>query len=168
MTTLERRLQDQGYKGWVKTGLCFSILKHGLEGFVDERSKRIHRQITYQLRNNPSSVSVCRNARIIIDRRTKKWIFNCCQNCQSYIDEIEKMRAPYFVFNRNNWENSDVNLWPAEHWEIAKCFMNPGQKRIQKCPGDCDVSGLLNFIDHCSILRNDIAHGQNISKVRLC
>ena len=43
MASLKERLQDNGYKLWIKAGLCLSIAtKLGLGQFAEERSKKTH------------------------------------------------------------------------------------------------------------------------------
>lgn len=162
MASLEKRLQNPDYKTWVKAGVCLGFVKTGLEQFADEKSRLFHKGILNQLQStgNPSSQNVCSQAKVLKGKTT------CCYNCQCYVDEIDRQNNYCFKFQPGNWSNSDTQLWPKDPWEMAKVFMNPGQKAAQRSPFDTDLSGILNFIDHCSIAKGDIVNTFNISKVR--
>ena len=161
MATLKQRLHDPGYKAWIKAGLCLGFVKTGLEDFADQSSKIFHQGVLNQLRNsgNTSYNSVCNQATI---RRGK---VSCCNNCQCFVEEIDIQNQKCFKFQQGNWDNSDIQLWPKEPWEMAKVFMNPGQKATQRSPVDTDLSGILNFIDHCVVAKRGIVNTYNISKV---
>ena len=76
------------------------------------------------------------------------------------------MKFVGFEPTQNNWNNASVQLWPQEPWEMAKVYMNTGQKGGHKTPKDTDLSGVLNFIDHCMMARGNIIDVQNIPKVK--
>ena len=165
MATLEQRLEDSEYKFWVKAGICLGFVKNGLEIFADERSKKIHGFVKTALNNNSSINKMCSNANIFFNKRRSKWTTGCCGDCEVYVDELVNFQSSHFKLNQTNWKNSEVQLWPVEAWEMMKVYMNPGQKPFQKTPADTDLSGLINFIDHCTVPRTDIQNTQNISKV---
>ena len=81
------------------------------------------------------------------------------------MDVIDRQNKKRFKFKQGNWDNSDVQVWPKNHWEMAKVFMNPGQKKTQTTPKDTDLSGVLNFIDHCMIAKTAVVNKYNISEV---
>ena len=161
MATLKERLQNPDYKAWIKTSICLGFTKVGLEVFAAENSKTFHKNVLDQLRikGNPNSSQVCSQATVRSGRAT------CCSNCQDFIDEIDRQNMKSFRFRQENWDNSNMQLWPNYPWEMAKVFMNRGQKPIQRSPGDTDLSGILNFLDHCIVAKNKITHNGNISKV---
>lgn len=162
MATLEERLQNPDYKTWIKAGICLGFAKAGLEVFAAESSKQFHQNVLNQLRakGNLSCNNVCSLATV---RRNK---VSCCNNCQSYVDEIDRQNMYTFKFQQGNWDNSNMELWPKDSWEMAKVFMNPGQKAAQRSPVDTDLSGILNFVDHCIVAKRGIVNTKNISKVR--
>ena len=162
MATLNQRLQDPGYKAWIKTGLCLSFAKAGLEDFADQSSKTFHHDVINVLRNNgnPSCNGVCCYATINRGR------VSCCNNCQAFLDEIDQQNQKSFQFKQHNWDNADMKLWLTDPWEMSKVFMNAGQKATQRSPVDTDLSGILNFIDHCVVAKRCIVNTHNISKVR--
>ena len=161
MATLNQRLQDPGYKAWIKAGLCLSFAKAGLENFADQSSKTFHQAVLNKLRNsgNPSCNGVCNHASI----RGGK--VSCCNNCHGFVDAIDQQNQKSFRFEQRNWDNSDIQLWPNDPWEMAKVFMNQGQKATQRSPVDTDLSGILNFIDHCVVAKGCIVNTYNIPKV---
>ena len=164
---LASRLNKVSYKNWLKACLCLKYAKNGLETFAEERGQRCHKHIRDQLAKaaNSSLDAICGGATINYCKPKPNWKLSCCSSCQQYVEEIIKMRHKTFTFNKSNWKNSDIQLWPSHPWEMMKVFMNNGQDPMQKSPKDTDLSGILNFIDHCSIARNDISQPYNISKV---
>ena len=165
MSTLDDRLNDPGYKNWIKAIICLGFLKTGTEPFADQRSKLFHQHVMNVLGGNPSAKQLCNGSNIYFDKRKRKWVISCCNKCQQYIDVIETQKSPGFTFRQTNWNNSDMQLWPNEPWEMAKTYMNSGQKRVHKTPKDTDISGILNFLDHCLMARNGISNSQYISQV---
>ena len=164
MATLDDRLKDAEYINWVKDSLCLGYAKDGLETFANQSSTRLHQHVTNKLGNNPSANALCNKARVIYNKTAKKWGMSCCINCGQYVDELVKFAG--FNPTQDNWNNASVQLWPQEPWEMAKVYMNANQKGAHKTPKDTDLSGVLNFIDHCMIARGDIIDVQNIQKVK--
>ena len=167
MATLAIRLADVDYKYWVKAGICLALVKEGLEDFADHRSRLLHQHVLHQLGSSSSAIQVCSKATIFHDKPTNKWKMSCCLSCEQYIVELERMKSPTFKFTQDNWNNSDVQLWPKEPWVMAKVYMNRGQKGNHMTSKETDLSGILNFVDHCTLARNDISNTYNISKVSM-
>lgn len=164
MATLEERLKDNEYKLWVKAGICLASVKHGLEVFTEERSEKAHGFVKDALKNNNSFHKICGNVKVTFKKQ--KWSIGCCNGCQVYVDELVRLRHAPFKFKQSNWNNTDIQLWPNEPWEMVKVYMNEGQKPFHKSSKDTDLSGLLNFINHCSVPRIDIHDKQNLNTVR--
>ena len=158
MSTLCQRLQDHGYKAWIKVGLCLNLAKEVLNDFADDKSRQFHQAVLNKLTNK----SICNHATVNRGR------VSCCScnNCQAFVDEIDQQNQKSFPFQKHNWTNSDMALWPTNPWEMAKVFMNAGQKATQRSPVDTDLSGILNFIDHCVVAKRSIVKTHNISKVK--
>ena len=180
MASLKERLTDNEYKTWIKVGLCLISTKKGLEKFADERSKKTHAFVKTEVEKKAvaktfdgdiiAMTNICTYAKVVTDKKCG-WSLGCCKDCNIYVEEIVKLckqqapRQSPFKLELSNWRNSKVHLWPSEPWEIAKVYMNKGQKEFQKNANDTDLSGLLNFIDHCSIPWVDIQNKDNIAKV---
>ena len=182
MASLKERLKDNEYKLWIKDGLCLGITKKGLEKFADERSKKTHAFVKTEVEKQAvvttsdgdiiATNKICDNAKVVTDKKSG-WSLGCCKkDCDIYVKEILKLckqQAPgqsRFKLELSNWGNSEVQLWPSEPWEMVKVYMNKGQKAFQKNAKDTDLSGLLNFIDHCSVPWVDIHNKDNIAKVK--
>lgn len=177
MSSLQTRLQDPSYQLWIKAGMCLSLVKEGLENFAFDKSVELHALVTDKLKKKGSlSVlnGICGNAAISYNKVQKQWELRCsCNCCQGFLDELSNYRSTSlganknqcFTFTQRNFENSDLRDWPTEPWQLAKVFMNQGQKSTDKEPKDTDLSGILNFIDHCCVARKDIMDTANISKV---
>lgn len=110
MARLGERLQNSGYKTWIKASICLGFTKVGLEKFAAENSQSFHKKVLDQLRfrGNPSSSYVCSQARV------KRGKATCCSNCQEYIAEIDRQNMNNFKFKQGNWDNSNMELWPNE------------------------------------------------------
>ena len=156
MSNLDTHLKDPGYILWVQAGTCIGFLKTFLEQLAFHVSASLHKTIMKNLlvcvqkQHDPAKMKMCNHSIISFKRTHNKWTISCCANCQCYIDQLVKFCDPPFKFRQSNWNNSDIQLWPTDHWEKAKVYMNYGQKRTQKTPQDTDLSGILNFIDNCS------------------
>ena len=175
MASLKERLNDNEYKLWIKAGLCLNHTKEGIENFTDDRSKRTHACVKTSVERHAivktpdadikAMSEICNNAKVV--KRGSRWSLGCCNDCEIYVKEIARLSQPPFRIELSNWCNSEVQLWPSEPWEIAKVYMNKGQRlfAFQKNSQETDLSGLLNFIDHCRIPWVDIQNKDNITKV---
>ncbi|KAF5901393.1 uncharacterized protein DAT39_008886, partial [Clarias magur] len=47
-----------------------------------------------------------------------------------------------------NWGNCRPSLWPTEHWELAKAFMQRGLANLSRAD-QCDAAALLNLLNFC-------------------
>ena len=157
MSKLDDHLEDPYYVFWVEAGTCLGFLKTFLESLAHNLSVSLHKSVLKnilvcrQKQNNPAYMNMCRHSTISYKRSLSQWTINCCAKCQSYINQLVKCCDPPFKLKQCNWNNSDNQLWPTDPWEKAKVYMNPGQKRCQRCPSDTDMSGLVNFLDNCTV-----------------
>ena len=164
MSTLEKCLEDPEFKAWVNCRLCLTYVKSGLENFANERSERAHYTVITEVAKINGYNKVCSAARDVI-RKNGCWQLRCCNNCNEYVIQIEKLKVPGFSFTKDNWQNSNVQLWPTDAWEMIKVFMKPRQAAFRKNAQDSDISAILSFINHCIIPKIDIANHINITKV---
>ena len=160
MTTLEGRLRDPDYRNWVKSALCLQYTRDGLETFSGLKSLELNQKIIQQLRlnGNPSVHNLCPT--IGFDLRRK--LITCCRNCNGILTEVMKYRPWRLDLNLRN---SDPSQLLHQHWQASKLCMNPGQDANSSGPKDTDISGLLNFIDHCTVPRGYINNPDNIKQV---
>ena len=99
--------------------------------------------------------------------KTTNWVVDCCTTCQNYIAEIQNRSVKDFEFQHFNWNNSDRSKWstPDGGWEMAKVFMSQGQTKSQQDAQDTDLSGILNFINHCDLARSFLQDVTLLGKV---
>ena len=142
MATLDERLKDDDYRHWVKAVLCLQYTKDGLVSLADRTSQILHNAVLAQMRGsgNPSANGICTPARIDLKKKT----VICCSNCNAFLAETKK-----HCTGTLNLNNSDVTNLHDQPWQLAKLFMNPGQDVTNTVPGQTDLSGILNFLDHC-------------------
>lgn len=169
MSTLEVRLKDPAYKHWVKTGLCLALVKEGLEEYAEIKSKEFHDVVLASVAKIQTyQTAICDNERITFDNNNNGKIACNHAFCQGFLNEVVNLGIDptmKFTIRKANIENCDVKLWPTDHWELAKLFMNQGQKACQTNPSQTDLSGVLNFLEHCKVPRNGVQNAQHIDEV---
>ena len=47
------------------------------------------------------------------------------------------------------FNNSNINEWPIEPWQVAKLFMAQGQDPTSVSSNDTDASGILQLLANC-------------------
>ncbi|XP_026867604.2 uncharacterized protein CXorf38 homolog [Electrophorus electricus] len=158
------RLNEVGYKNWLKAGYCLMKVKDGLCGFVDNEMRDFHNVVIN------SNTILLRGTTCQSNCRPKNNQFqSVCALCSEWKREIVKHHTkPYSVIN---WGNCRPWLWPTEPWELAKAFMPRGQTGVTRAE-HCDAAALLNllhlcdhfsFINHCLVTeviryRNELMH----------
>ncbi|XP_041937290.1 uncharacterized protein CXorf38-like isoform X1 [Alosa sapidissima] len=140
LAELSLRLNEVGYKNWLKAGYCLMKLKDGLQGFVNNEMKLFHERVINNnaiLRRGP-----CRNN----CRAKGNQLHSLCSLCSEWRREILRHHTnPSAVVN---WSNCRPWLWSAEHWELAKAFMPRGQADVTRAE-QCDAAALLNLLHFC-------------------
>ncbi|XP_066562973.1 uncharacterized protein CXorf38 homolog isoform X2 [Amia ocellicauda] len=131
---LSARLNETGYKNWLKAGYCLLKLRDGLEGFIDEQMRRFHGRL---INSNPAL------------NREKR----CQIRCRPKGNQKEIRRHHTNRAGIINWGNCKPWLWPCEHWEIAKAYMPRGQMDVTGA-SQCDAAALLNLINFCDHFSN--------------
>ena len=158
MATLDERLKDDDYRHWVKSVLCLQYTKDGLVPLADRTGQNLHNTVLAQMRKsgNPSANGICTPARIDLKKKT----VICCSNCNAFLVETKK-----YCTGTLNLNNSDVTNLHDQPWQLAKLFMNPGQDVTNTVPGQTDLIGILNFLDHCTQANMAIKNTRNIKAV---
>ncbi|XP_069745472.1 uncharacterized protein CXorf38-like [Narcine bancroftii] len=147
---LSIRLNDEGYKNWIKAGLCLQKVRDCLLGFVRTEMEKFHQFLlgTNSILRQQICTNFCRS-------QGTKFQGACCV-CQQWKREILNHHT-----NQNNviyWGNCSPLLWPTNAWEVAKVYMPRGQANRQG-PENCDAAALLNlfvFCDHFHFQRQKI------------
>ncbi|XP_020383396.1 uncharacterized protein CXorf38 isoform X2 [Rhincodon typus] len=137
---LRIRLNDDGYKNWIKAGLCLQKTRNCLIGFVISEMEKFHQFLLHA--NSLLWREICKNS--CRPQGTK--FQGACDLCEEWKTEILKHHT-----NQNNvlyWGNCSPPLWPKQAWEVAKVYMPHGQANTRG-PEKCDVAALLNLIISC-------------------
>ncbi|KAJ8253041.1 hypothetical protein GJAV_G00208480 [Gymnothorax javanicus] len=135
------RLNDIGYKNWLKAGYCLLKLRDGLHVYVNNEMKSFHsRLINYNpvLRMGHRCNLYC--------RPKGNELYHLCELCEEWRAEILRHHTSKTAVV--NWGNCKPFLWSSDHWELAKAYMPRGLSHITGAE-QCDASSLLNLIIFC-------------------
>ncbi|XP_028328661.1 uncharacterized protein CXorf38 homolog isoform X2 [Gouania willdenowi] len=139
LTELCYRLNDGGYKNWLKAGRCLVILKEGLHPFTDRHMRDFH---GFLLHHNAVLHNTCGTS----CRPRANKLPSLCTACSEWQKVILKHhREPGATIHWNNCFPPD---WRTHHWELAKAYMPRGQAKVQRAD-QCDAAALLNLIHFC-------------------
>ncbi|XP_049325976.1 uncharacterized protein CXorf38 homolog isoform X2 [Astyanax mexicanus] len=135
------RLNEAGYKNWLKAGYCLLKVRDGLCGYADTEMLNFHRSVIRNNRNLQREQQ-CRSS-----CRPRGTQFQpACSICTEWQREI--LRHHTNPFGMINWGNCRPWLWPTEPWEVAKAFMPRGLADKNKAE-QCDAAALLNLLNFC-------------------
>uniref|UniRef100_UPI00398F60CC uncharacterized protein CXorf38-like isoform X1 n=1 Tax=Pristiophorus japonicus TaxID=55135 RepID=UPI00398F60CC len=165
---LSIRLNDEGYKNWIKAGFCLQKIRDCLLGFVCTEIEKFHQFLLST--NSFLRQRICNN---FCKPQGTKFQRACCL-CEEWKREILKHHT-----NQNStiyWDNCSPSLWPKHAWEVAKVYMPRGQAK-SRGPENCDAAALLNLINFCDQFefverqkviqvikcRNDLMHSVEMS-----
>ncbi|XP_066517706.1 uncharacterized protein CXorf38 homolog [Hoplias malabaricus] len=135
------RLNEAGYKNWLKAGYCLLRVKEGLCEFMDQEMRTFHKTV---IKNN---TALQRGQTCRYNCRPKANQFqSACPVCDEWRNEILRHHTkPYGIIN---WGNCKPWLWPTEPWELAKAFMPRGHADKYRAE-QCDAAALLNVLHLC-------------------
>ncbi|KAM9454850.1 uncharacterized protein CXorf38 homolog isoform 1-T1 [Clarias gariepinus] len=135
------RLNEAGYKNWLKAGYCLLKVKDGLCGYTDSEMRYFHNTLI------KSNSGLQRGQRCRNDCRPRGNQFEyACPLCNEWRREILRHHTkPGGVIN---WGNCRPCLWPTEHWELAKAYMPRGLANLSRAD-QCDAAALLNLLNFC-------------------
>ncbi|XP_024246933.1 uncharacterized protein CXorf38 homolog isoform X2 [Oncorhynchus tshawytscha] len=137
---LSARLNDGGYKNWLKAGYCLLKLREGLHPFTDSEMRSFHGNLVTR---NPGLRQPCRSG----CRPRGNQLYSVCVVCTEWRNVI--LRHHTNPRGMVNWGNCRPPLWNQDHWELAKAYMPRGQAGV-KGAELCDASALLNLLNFCS------------------
>ena len=161
----KKRLNDSGYKNWLKVSLALIQSKEALHDFTKKVIDAIHNDIKTRLGPGTcTGTSACNTRKGGVTGKEPT-----CPSCAQWVIEIKKNRSGLL-----HWKNADPTKWHNLPWEIAKCFMNAqGDKATAASvtgPDKTDLSGMLNVLVNCKEFRlnhlNDKKLPEHVRKVR--
>ncbi|KAI0234989.1 hypothetical protein LSAT2_014618, partial [Lamellibrachia satsuma] len=158
-TTMDR-FNDQQYINWVKLGQALTCVTKALAPFCKDVIEKWHNTQKDKLGNTTCNAGcVAKHIR----PKKKSWSISCGDNvCNKWLEAI----APQLHTHQCGWENSIVNEWPKECWQVAKVFMGPGQDPSNVDPHKTDALGLLQLMINCKLFHSHL-DTQKATKVRL-
>ena len=167
MSSLQTHLQDPNHINWLKARHCLNYTKTGLEDFAEAASQSLHQSILNSIIPTFASTAqpVC-GVRIM----RQGLLVAICDHpyCQSFIKEIVKIGLDPnhpFTPRHGNLANCNTAQLHSHHWQVAKLFMNSGQRPTDVHPRQTELSGILNFLAHCKIPRNAVKNIRLIDEV---
>ena len=162
----KKRLNDPGYKNWLKVSLALIQSKEALHKFAGDVIDAVHTDIKTRVGTGTCDGSCnTRGKHGGVGGKEPS-----CPNCVKWVKEIKAQRSN----GQLHWKNADPKIWPNVPWEIAKCFMNAqGDKATAAAvtgPNKTDLSGMLNVLINCKEFKRnhikDIKLAENVRSVR--
>ncbi|KAL3857952.1 hypothetical protein ACJMK2_012577 [Sinanodonta woodiana] len=163
------RFSDGQYKNWLKCSQSLIIMKEALHDYTDNEVRKLHGDITQKVSSIPcasstsNQCSLCSSKDIRMTGNPRKWSINCKNNiCDKWLQQILAVHEiPHY--NKINWKNADIRLWPVDCYQVAKIFMPKGQDKTVKMPDDLDAPAILSLFKYCKCFRKDLPNQQILS-----
>ncbi|CAL8278328.1 unnamed protein product [Lota lota] len=138
---LANRLNNRGYKNWLKAGQCLRVLTDGIAPYVDREIRSFHGDI---LNQNTQLRRRCQRACSL----KGKQLSLLCPLCLEWSKVILRHHRQPNV-STVNWDNCSPGRWSQDHWELAKAYMPKGANK-KSALQQCDASALLNLLNFCN------------------
>ncbi|XP_075876793.1 uncharacterized protein CXorf38-like [Nelusetta ayraudi] len=137
---LMTRLNDDGYKNWIKASQCLKLLQRALHPFASSRMSSFHQEL---LHHHGPLRRPC-EAKCRARGNTLPALCRTCHEWQTVILTHHRQGDSAIV----NWGNCYPPRWRRNFWEVAKAYMPRGQSDVSfAC--QCDTPALLNLINFC-------------------
>ncbi|CAB4033937.1 Hypothetical predicted protein [Paramuricea clavata] len=143
----KKRLNDSGYKNWLKVSLALIESKEALHDFTENVIVVLHNDIKTRLGSGkcttPSACNMRKGGGITGKSPP-------CPSCAQWVIEIKKQSN-----GQLQWKNADPTKWHNLPWEIAKCFMNAQEitlKHLKDKKLPKDVRKVRNDLMHCATM----------------
>ena len=150
----KKRLNDPGYKNWIKVSLALIQSKEALHDFTKNVIDDLHHDIKTRVGSGTCD-GTCNTPKCSAKEPS-------CPSCVKWVKEIKAQTKGTQIF----WRNVDKSKWHDDPWEMAKCWMNPqGDKASAAAvtaPDKTDLSGMLNLLINCKEF-----NGNHIKEIKL-
>ena len=147
---------QQDYYNFLKLGKALKRTAEGLTEFVDNVVQDFHTSLLLQ---HGSAVCTRRGIQKKITKPSNNWSIDCaCAVCGPWMRSIAAEQATRQIC----WENTSVDDWPVDAWQLAKPFMSAGKTTSCNTPQDTDPAGILQVMINCK----QFGHRLSIQKVK--
>lgn len=140
---LIKRMSDPGYRRWVLLQEGLRCVKLGLEDMTGAAMRDFHSWLVGK--HSGEKCTRCTNESIV--KAGDTWSISC-PRCQGWMQDI----LEHADYKELHWNNSYIRLWPVNHWEVAKLYMER-QRRGNSSPASSDVAALLTLMMNCKVFR---------------
>ena len=135
------------YHNFLKLGRALMCTAEGLAGLVVDVTNDIHRSLVEQY---TTTVCIRRGTKKVITLRKGTWDIDCgCGVCEPWMRGIAAAESESTT-SKICWQNTNVDEWPVDPWQLAKVFMSPGKKDSCNSLDDTDPAGILQVVINCS------------------
>lgn len=181
MTDYKSKLNDKGFRNWVKASLAISVTKAGMQDVVCNKLENIHRTVLDDVRteeqkqNNTYCFGCVTQSIVPCSRFWCGCVSKPCpfhrqfqpRSCRSGIcDQIRQKIHDSHVFKKPSWRNTQAEFWCNSYWEYAKCFMPPDGYIDKSSFSETDFNGVVNILtnhkDFASVV--DVNVCKNVSR----
>ena len=59
--------------------------------------------------------------------------------------------ANEFATRQFCWENTNIDDWPVDYWQLAKVYMSEGKAKSCNTPQSTDPAGILQVMINCKL-----------------
>ncbi|KAI0212913.1 hypothetical protein LSAT2_002116 [Lamellibrachia satsuma] len=139
------QLNDVDYINWLKAAKAAHCTVEGLRSFCRSEMIAFHNSVVTLLGSTQCSVP-CTNADLVYGKGNLSIVCNSGV-CSKWLAKIVA-NLPYVGF-KLTVNNSNINKWPIEPWQVAKLFMAQGQDPASVSSNDTDISGILQLLTNC-------------------
>ena len=144
------QLNDVEYINWLKAARAVHRTAEGLRSFCGREMSTFHNSLVTHCGSTQCDMP-CTNADIVYSGGN--WSISCGSSsrvCSQWLARIMANRSWGGI--TLTFDNSNINEWPIEPWQVAKLFMAQGQN-LTVSPNDTDVSGILQLLTNCKHFR---------------
>ena len=135
------------YHNFLKLGRAVMCTAHGLAGLVAYVIDDFHSSLVNQ---HTSDICIQWGTKKVIKQRKEGWHIDCgCGVCEPWMRSIAAAESTT-PKTKICWQNTNVDDWPVDSWQLAKVFMSPGKKDSCNSLEDTDPAGILQVMINCS------------------
>ena len=133
------------YYNFLKLGRAVKCTAEGLAGLVDDVVNGFRSSLVNQ---HTDAVCIRHGMEKVIKQKNGRWQIDCgCGVCEPWMRSI----AAESTTSKICWQNTNVDDWPVDPWQLAKVYMSPGKKDSCNSLQDTDPAGILQVMINCAL-----------------